>query len=528
MRPRTLVALATLVALFPSVAQHAAADAGVQPSSHTQSLLDGCQRDDAAQLSLSSPEWVYVNRAQVAAARVAGDQTAGRATVEGVVGDIHPAGDDLYVNHDYNDIDIDVKLDAPYAGYSATGNGSGEIGTEWEDALSPTWAWPAVGDRVRESGSWIWDCGHWGNSAADPTGLSQYIPYDPVETGSDLASGGGAIRGEQTELHPLYEIATWRLDAAGPLRTVKGARVLQQLDVWISGDGGPALSEEECALFGLPNGALFPQSCPRYRDVGGHYRYKLRLGDGSGRIVVNPVLVHPETTTPPQHLRIAPDYRAGTVTVSFDLPHAPEPQHLGLTVQAGWSNAPAAVHHVVTLDELDVHATLDGASEPNIDPVTDQARKAPGGEAAQEQTPGPGEWELFTQVSGHWWQVPPSLVGQVTAGEAIRLDHTFDFYLPQGIAPTLYVSGRECDIPLIDCRKDAYGAPPTDRAHAFGEVGFNDKPGRVELMNMGMPMQPGTSVYQPAVNPERWQTSEDLSDATCGGPCYSLTATART
>src|SRR5206468_4750927 len=132
--------------------------------------------------------------------------------------------------------------------------------------------------------SWIWDCGHWGNGPADDThGVSQLAPYDPVETGKDFTSPG-AIRGEQTELHPLYEVATFRKEAAGILQGVRGGRELQHLDVWISGDGGPALSEEECALYGIPSGSAFPPACSRNRDVGGTYSYTMNVGPRAGRL----------------------------------------------------------------------------------------------------------------------------------------------------------------------------------------------------------------------------------------------------
>src|SRR5205814_6434449 len=123
------------------------------PDSHQQPLMDGCQRSNAMDLTLTTPEWVYVNRSDVLQQRLEGDPTAGRQTVQGTVDDIHPAGDDLYVNHDYNDLDIGVTPDPQYAGLAATGNGGG-LGLEWESALIPTWAWPQVGDGIRASGSW--------------------------------------------------------------------------------------------------------------------------------------------------------------------------------------------------------------------------------------------------------------------------------------------------------------------------------------------------------------------------------------
>src|SRR5438552_3560467 len=222
LRPASTLALIAALALTVAVPPASGATASAPPDSHHQPLIDGCQRSNAMDLTLTTPEWVYVNRSDVLAARLAGDKNAGRKTVEGVVTDIHPAGDDLYVNHDYNDLDVEVQPDKRYASLAATGNDGENLGTEWEATLIPTWAWPQVGDRVRESGSWIWDCGHWGNGPADDTGgVSQLLPYDPEETVKDL-TGQGSIRGEQTELHPLYQVATWRTDAADILQGVRG------------------------------------------------------------------------------------------------------------------------------------------------------------------------------------------------------------------------------------------------------------------------------------------------------------------
>src|SRR2546429_1445041 len=106
----TAVLAASMVGVF-AVAQSSAAAAASGPDSHQQPLVDGCQRSNAMDLTLSTPEWVYVNRSDVLAGRLAGDTTAGRETAAGVVDSIHPAGDDLYVNHHYNDPDIGVQPD---------------------------------------------------------------------------------------------------------------------------------------------------------------------------------------------------------------------------------------------------------------------------------------------------------------------------------------------------------------------------------------------------------------------------------
>jgi len=66
--------------------------------------------------------------------------------------------------------------------------------------------------------------------------------------------------------------------------------------------------------------------------------------------VVDPITVHPETDAAlrrvPIHVQADPG--TGTVTVSFDLPHSPVPQQFGITIQAGWSDAPLAVHPSTT------------------------------------------------------------------------------------------------------------------------------------------------------------------------------------
>ena len=135
--------------------------------------------------------------------------------------------------------------------------------------------------------------------------------------------------------------------------------------MWISGDGGPALASEECSLYGVPNGSAFSPACNRYRDVGGTYTYTMNLGPApaaGSRIVVDPVEVHPETDAALRSVpvTVTTDPAAGTATVSFTLPHGTPPERYGISVFAGWSKAPRAVAHVVTLKSITVNATLDG------------------------------------------------------------------------------------------------------------------------------------------------------------------------
>ncbi len=507
MTRRALLALASALALLavpPAVA------AEPRPDPHTQPLLDGCQRSNTFTLARTTPEWVYVDRAAAMEQLLAGDPLRGVRRASGRVVESRPAGEDLYISHDFHDMNVMFVPDAPSEGLLA--QGQQVIEGELEASNIPLWAMPAAGDRVVMSGSWIWDCGHWGNSAADPTGLSQFLVYDPVETGQDLLRPG-AIRGEQTELHPFHELATTRLDAAGRLAGRRVATELSRLDVWINGDGGPALSEEDCALQGIPMTAFTERLCSDVRDVGGDYRYVLPLGprpSRGSRVVVNRVRVHSEThpAVAKVPVSVRPDAARGRVTVSFSLPHSATATPFGVTVEAGWTGARRAVRHRVRLDSIHISGALDGDTEPNANPVS-----------APEQTPAPGEWALYAQVSGRWARLP---VARVTDGQTIPLGVTFDFWLPRGVQPTLFVSGHECDEPIITCSDERYGAEPTE---VSTELGFNDRPGRIELMNAGVPLTLGTATYAPMTNPAG-AGNEDLSDATCGpNGCYQLKVT---
>jgi hypothetical protein len=518
---RSGIALALLAVLAVFVARAEAAEQ--QPDSHTQPLLDGCQRSQSLNLAVSTPEWVYVNSNDVRLARLTGDATAGRRTLEGVVSESRPAGEDLYLNHDFHDYNVLVRPDPAYAGLLGSGNLNpnpreyGLVEGEWETSKIPLWARASRGDRVRMSGNWIWDCGHWGNSAADRTGLSQLLVYDPIETIQDIAQPG-AIRGETTELHPMYELATFRANAAGRLLTY-GPRLLSRLDVWINGEGGMAQAAEECALSGVNNAVVARAVCRQGRDVAGTYTYVMQLvprPSTRSKLIINPVFVRPETLPELAALPVSvrPDAHRGIVTVSFTLPHLARSQRFGITVAAGWSDAPRAAIHTVTLNTITIVRALDGSSEPNLNP----------GGVPGEQVTEPGEWVLYANISGHWVQIPH--LAQVTDGQMIPLGITLRFALPAGVKPTLYVSGHECDEPLIDCVHEA--ASGTADTLGSTELGFNDRPGRIQNDRFGVPLALGTVTYHPPANPDPNGGNEDLSDAVCGSlGCYLLSVTWR-
>ncbi|MEX2555653.1 MAG: hypothetical protein WEB06_08475 [Actinomycetota bacterium] len=514
---RRTPAQVVFVAIF---AVTAAAMAAGMPDSHTQPLLDGCQRSQSLILAGSTPEWVYVHSNDVRTARLAGDNTAGRRTIEGTAGTVRPAGEDIYLSHDFHDFNLMIDPDPAYEDVLGSGNlwpgaEAGVIEGEWEVGDIPLWAWPSNGDRVRASGDWTWDCGHWGNSAADPTGLSQLLVLDPVETLQDLIAPG-AIRGETTELHPLYEVSTFHANAAGFLAGQRNATRLSRLDVWINGYGGASHSIVECALKGITNWVLARALCSPVRDVGGPYSFTIPptpKPSPASRLVVNPVIVHDETDSALRTVPVTavPDPATGAVTVSFELPHAPAPQRFGITVEAGWTKDVAAVRHRISLDSIHIERSLDGASEPNLNPAG----------AAGEQTPEPGDWVLYASAGGSWIRLP---LYEVTDDQTIPLGITFDLWLPPGVTPKLYVSGHECDEPLMDCRREAYGA--VAQPLEFLELGFNDRPGRIEHLGAGVPLVAGTNSYHPVANPDPGSGFEDFSDAVCGpDACYQLTAT---
>src|SRR5438132_3954384 len=218
---------------------------GEHPESKTQSVEDGCNRSQLALLGEAAvtmeagphptgfSSWVYVD----------GDNQP--KTLGGLVLGTHTAGTDLFGVHDTYDLNIDVSPDAASDHLLSTRNaaeGPPQIHTEWESGLAPLFAWPSPGDTVRETGSEIWDCGHWQDGDRKvPEG--DFIPGDPLGT-----AGAEEIGGEEIEIHPIAELATWR--KAGAF-VPAGATVpvhAKQLDVAISNQGGKAKGVEECAL----------------------------------------------------------------------------------------------------------------------------------------------------------------------------------------------------------------------------------------------------------------------------------------
>src|SRR5712691_10474933 len=144
-----------------------------------QSLRDGCQRDPAALISDSSPEWSYVYNTPPDQPPPPPQWVSGIASsFNPAFQAVHTSGADFAFGHSAYDFNFNILTDPQYsfllAGHPAAGSdpatgnyaGNGEetnrLHTEWEDLTIPKFTWPEPGDRVTEKGSWVWDCGHWG------------------------------------------------------------------------------------------------------------------------------------------------------------------------------------------------------------------------------------------------------------------------------------------------------------------------------------------------------------------------------
>ena len=204
-----------------------------RPNAIDQPLSDGCQRNPAGLLAFTSPEWTYVNR----------DPAPHFA--EGTAHLTHTAGADLPQGHQFYDLNTNVDVDPSYVyllgGDPAKKNGNfagsdettNRLHVEWESGTVPMYAWPTENDRLALWGSWIWDCGHWGQGINDP---DYFLP------GTNENPGAAGLRGEQTEFHPVRAMVVTR---QAPAQTAASET---EADVFISSEGNIAHATEQCAL----------------------------------------------------------------------------------------------------------------------------------------------------------------------------------------------------------------------------------------------------------------------------------------
>ena len=421
------------LAALALVASGALAQTTDRPNALQQPLDDGCQRNPVGLLSFTSPEWVYVYR------------QPGARLLEGTARSTHTAGGDLPEGHDWYDLNSNVDPDPAFAylvgGDPAAKNGNfspGDEGTnrvhvEWETGTVPTYAWPTEADRVKYWGSWVWDCGHWGQGTGDPDFFLPGSNETPAEK----------IRGEQTELHPMRAMIITRASPPRPLSPES------ETDVFISTQGTPAFAEAQCAYenpqaagpLGYGPGFTACLQLPEKqhqtvndRDYGfflpapprpagrPHLRYRVvGMTDGKG---------------PGENVSVAGN--GINVTIPFDgFGTATETLRYGKSFFVGWEGGggeqPTPLE--IEVKRVKVIHSLD----PNPDHPTSSG------------TP-PGEWNMYLEVNGVWHLLNEwaSGLGSVNDGDVISIGRKFQVSVPAGKGVRAFSHGRECDLPKIN------------------------------------------------------------------------------
>jgi hypothetical protein len=511
-----------LVAAF---ALGAAAPGGGHPDSSQQPLLDGCNRsqllifgeatvDLVHRSSLEvAPEWVYVG---------SGDGIRTIRTLEGRVVASHTAGQDLFGSHSTDDLNVDVAPDTAFEDLLSSRNTEEQppqIHTEWESGLVPPWAWPSPGDHVRETGSWAWDCGHW-QEGSRKIPESDFVPGDPLGD-----AGVEPVGGEEAEIHPISELATWRTRRGFVPPNQTAAVPVSQLDVYISNQGGGAKAVEECALSPanpteMPKRVTADGGCSELQDVTGHdYTYVLKAPRRPAPGARLHWLVVPHASHAAPDAIVSRSTDSITVKVPFSqVRPSTGLQDFGATYYAWWTKDNATIHRFrVSLDRLDIYNNLDkdaGSEQqnPEVDAISPN-----------------GEWNMYLDVTGKWRtlhdeiksagigdldNVPSSSATNPTTYTLSTLAPT-EVDLWDGSAFRMFVDARDCDLPgFTDC--------PADR-----ELDFSQHPGYAEVV---VPIDQlegkSTTITLHAQNcPASGGCPEEDSDPACNGPCYALTFT---
>ena len=516
---------AILAAVALSTASVVAVRAVDHPDSKLQSLEDGCNRTDLGLLGEAAltmlvgghptafASWVYVN----------GDSTP--KTVEGTVLSQHTAGTDLFGVHDTYDMNTDVAPDPSYDDLLSSRNAlesPAQIHDEWESGLAPLFAWPSAGDRIRHTGSEIWDCGHWQDGDRQVAN-SDHIPLDPLGL-----LGIEKIGGENIELHPLMEMATWRRQGDFLPTNASAPVHASQLDVALSNQGGKAKAVEECALVAPahPTNVITRQAanplCSQLQDITGRdYHYVLPAPgpkpSPASRLAVQQDVHYAHHGPAPTAVTAVVNNDHVDITVRFKhVAKRRDLQDFGATWHAWWTHDKTAVHHfVVTTQSITINNNLDGDK----------------GDGAQNPSITPnGEWNMFTEVSGQWINLHDPRPGHVDYAPALGSVpsakprpvviplHTvapLDVYVSDGGNVHLFTDARECDQPgYVDC--------PTQNELGLtgGSAGRSD----VVLPVSQLLGHSTTVTIHPPVCPSGTSCPEDKNPvALCPAGCYDVT-----
>jgi hypothetical protein len=502
-----------------------ATSAGSHPDSLSQPLRDGCDRSELLLLGEATvdlvhrstmevaPEWVYVG---------AGDGTRTIRTLEGTVLATHTAGSDLFGSHKTYDLNIDVAPDPGYEDLLSTRNDAErppQIHTEWEPLYVPTWAWPSPNDHVRETGSWIWDCGHWQEGSRRVPG-SDAVPGDPLGD-----AGVEHIGGEEAEIHPISELATWRTPRGFVPPGRHDPTPMSQLDVYISDQGGGAKAVEECALSPAnpgeqPKRVTADGGCSELQDVTGRdYTYVVHAPPRPARDAkLRWEEIDRASHNAPAAI-VTPSDDSITVKVPFSREKpSSDLQDFGATYRVWWERDNSTVHRFrVSLRRLDIFNNLDK------DAGSEQQNPEVGLVSPN------GEWNVYLDVSGGWRtlhaeikragigdldNVPSSSPAKPTTYDLAKLAAS-EVDLLDGTNFRMFVDARDCDEPgFVDC--------PADH-----ELDFSQHPGRAEMvMPVSELVGKTTTFLIHARNcPVSGGCPEEDSDPACKGPCYDLAFT---
>ncbi len=461
-----MAAVALLLVAVPGASQG-------NPDSLTQPLEDGCQRDPAQLLAGTSPQWVYVGR------------DPEPHLVVGTAVEARPTYTDLFRVHDSYDMNIMLRPDQEYWDYLGTAN-LGEnlefdlpsqiMEVEWEQRAYSLFAWATWRDRVEIMGSWIWDCGHWGQGFDDP---GYFVP--------GTAPGEPDVTGEHTEIHPPRMVVVHRFL---PVTSDRGDSVT---DVLISSEGTIAKGVQDRAA-GLCDEAQ-AADCPQWVPVNDRdYQFSIRAPprpQGATEIVWS--IVDQGSDNGPGAVINVTDTGVDVLIPFAGWGTTGDRMVYAQSIHVGW-DVPRPVQHLrLSLQSLEWLAELDGP-HPGICDVPLPCTGEP------QTSQAPDEVNVYVDVAGQWRQLDIPGLAAVGPGDLFELDEVFDVYVGADAPWRVYGMARECDQPFIlECSAD--------------EAGLNDDAGIFNITFSG-PVVNGTFV------------GEGMSshcEAAAAGPCYKLT-----
>jgi hypothetical protein len=372
---------------------------------------DGCERSDTLLQTGRAPNWVYVFDSTTKAS----DPTPPLKWAGGVVNSNglpwyspHVSGGDTPYSHSSYDMNMDVRLDTPYADLIGSANtataglDSGEAGrlhTERESAGTPFFVYPEPGDRVSLLGYWTWDCDH----------------YQPA--------------GERTEMHPI--MAFW-VQRASSVRSRAGEI---ENDLFLTTDKTEAGTQADCAHEAKHDQDAFKQCVaaePNFRDMRGTYGFLLKNPPGTGPLRVR--VVDAGSVAAP---KVVVDGRKVSVTIPSDGKRHVIAKQFFVRRDA----SPRMQHLRVAVDKVVIRRSMDPGCLPQKAPPCGTLETT----HEDQVTQGPnGEWNFYWDVGGKWSLWKPT-VFKVRDGQTIRPRVSTDVWVPSGRPFRVFVWTRECD-----------------------------------------------------------------------------------